>query len=183
MPIFSNPAYRGVSYSDALLEAAAVAPIDYLTLYAYELWHPTLDEPIYFVNDLQDLEATIEADATRNAGVTVTFLGVLLAMQRPEESDTDASPQVSLSREGVSGILKVALDTARGSTDPWELIERVFTTDDLSGPAKLPPMIYNLSAAQMASAGASISAGFGDFANVSVPTKTFRREKYPTLDF
>jgi hypothetical protein len=108
---------------------------------------------------------------------------VLLAMQRPEESDTDASPQVSLSREGVSGILKVALDTARGSTDPWELTERVYTTDDLSGPAKLPPMIYNLSAAQMASAGASISAGFGDFANVSVPTKTFRREKYPTLDF
>ena len=70
MPTY-NPVLRGVAMSVAYAEAAAVAPIQRAMLWAYELWHPTLAEPIYFVNDRADLAATIEAGAARNAEVRV----------------------------------------------------------------------------------------------------------------
>jgi hypothetical protein len=182
MPTFSGT-YKAVQLSDAYKQAAAIAPVYRAMLFAYELWHPTLAAPVYFVNDRADLTATIEATAARNAGTAQTFVGCLLQMQRPEESESAASPSVSLQREGVSGLLKAALDTARGSLVPWQLIERVYASDDLTGPAKLPVATYYLSTAALTSASASVTASYGDPANVSIPIKTFRREKYPTLDF
>lgn len=182
MPTY-GAAYKGVRFSAALKQAATIAPIRRAILYAYELWHPTLDEPIYFVDNKEEIVAQTEVTAERNPGTFQTFVACLLGMQRPEESDTAASPEVTLNREGVSGILKEALDGARDSLEPWELVERVYASDDLSGPAKLPPAVYLLSSASLSGGGASIRASYGDPGNVSIPTRTFRREKYPSLDF
>jgi len=180
MPTY-KPALRGVRFTEAYAQAAAVAPIGRAMLAAYELWHPTLSAPVRFVDDLTDLTATLEATAPRNASTAQTFIACRLTIGRPEESDTAASPEVTLAREGVSGILKAALDTARGSIVPWTLIERLYASDDPSGPAKLPVLTYQISQAQMNGAGVSIKASFGDAVNVSVPTRTFRREQYPGL--
>lgn len=182
MPTFTGT-YKAVRQSDAYKQAAAIAPVYRAMLFAYELWHPTLAAPVYFVNDDVDMTATIESTASRNAGTAQVFIGVRLAMQRPEESDSAGSPQVSLSREGISGVLASALATARGSLIPWELVERVYASDDLTGPAKLPVATYFLSAANLSAGGASVTAAYADPANVSVPRLTFRRESYPTLDF
>lgn len=180
MPTYLPP-LRGVEQSIAYAEAAAIAPIQRAMLWAYELWHPTLTEPIYFVNDTNALHATIEDDAARNAGTEQEFLACLLDVQRPEESDAAESPQVTLAREGVSGLLADAFAAARGSLVPWELVERCYASDDTSAPAKLPALTYHLSSATLSGNAASVTASFADFGNVSVPRLTFRRKQYPGL--
>jgi hypothetical protein len=180
MPTYLPP-LRGVSYSHAYAEASAIAPITRAMLWAYELWHPTLAAPIYFVDDRADLVATIEAGAPRGAGTSPTFVACPLSIGRPEESDGAASPEVNLSREGVSGLLKQAFDAARGSLVPWVLIERLYASDDTSGPAKLPVLTYQLNGSDITGAVATIRASFADPANVSIPRLTFRRAEYPGL--
>lgn len=181
MPTYQPP-LRGVALSVAYAEAAAIAPIARTMLWAYELWHPTLAEPIYFVNDQADLSATIEAGAARNAGTVQTFLACLLELRRPEESDAQASPKVTLTREGVSGILAQAFADARGSLVPWELVERLYASDDTAAPAKLPVATYHLSSATLSGTSAAVEASYADFGNVSIPRLSFRREEYSGLE-
>lgn len=174
---------RGVTITEAYQEAAAVAPITRAMLYAYELWHESMgsDGPVRFVNDKADLLATLEADAPRDPGDEVEFVACPLSSERPEESDTAASPTVKLGRPDVAGLLKAALDDARGSLEPWTLIERVFASDDTSTPALLPPLTYELTAAQIAGAAAQLTAQYDDDANESIPRITFKRQEYPGL--
>lgn len=173
---------KGVTMKEAALEAAAIAPIGRAMLYAYELWHPSLAEPIYFVNDVRALNARIEATADRNAATIVEFIACPLSMQKPEESDSAENPKVVLSRNGISGLLSDALDAARGDRQKWELIEREYASDVLTGPAKLPPRKYNLDAAGMTQLQADFTASHADFANEGIPRATFRRDEYPGLD-
>ena len=181
MPSYNTP-LRGVAQSVAYAQAAAIAPIQRAILWAYKLWHPSLASgPIYFVNDKADLSATIEAGAARNAGTVQVFVACLLSLQRPEESDAASTPQISLAREGISGILSGAFKASRGSLVPWQLIERCYASDDTTGPAKLPVGNYELSANTISGVAASVSASFADHANVSIPRLTFRREKYSGL--
>jgi hypothetical protein len=177
MPTY-QPARNGVSLSDAFAEAAAVAPIQRVMLWCYELRHPSLAEPARFVNDKNSLLATLESDAPANPGEQVEFLACLLDAERPEESDSAASPEITLTREGVSGILAQAFRAGRGSLEPWELTERVYASDDTSAPAKLPVATYILSANEIGPLTASLKANFADPANISIPRLTFRREQY-----
>lgn len=172
---------RGVSLSEAWQEGVASAPIKRVMLYAYELWHPTLTEPIRFVNDLADLVATLESTAPRDASTAVTFLACPLEMNRPEESDTAESPSVSLTRPDVAGLLKAARDNARGSTDPWTIIERVYASDVLSAPAQLPPQSFEITMSDLSGGTAQITASYDDEVSESVPRLTFKREEYPGL--
>lgn len=172
---------KGVTLTQALQEAAAIAPLGRAMLYAYELWHPTLAEPIRFVNDKADLSATLEAGAPRDASTEVEFVACPLSLERPGESDTEATPQVRMSRPDIAGILKTALDAARGTLEPWILIERLYASDDTSGPALLPPLQFEVNVADIAGAAAGITASFDDEANEAVPRITFKRSEYPGL--
>lgn len=172
---------RGVTFTEAWQEAAAIAPITRTILLAYELWHPTLVEPIRFVNDLEDLTATLEADAPRNAGEAVTFVACQVSMKRPEESDTAASPSLELSRPDVAGLMNAALKAAAGSFESWILIEREFASDDTTGPARLPPLSLELESVTMGDTDLAIAAQFDDDFNVAIPRLTFKRSEYPGL--
>lgn len=172
---------KGVTLTEALQEAAAIAPVSRAMLYAYELWHVSLAEPIRFVNDTADLVATLEADAPRDAGAEVEFIACPLEFKRPEESESSATPTVELSRPDVAGLLKIALDGARGSLQPWTLIERLYASDDLSGPALLPPLSFELVQVDLSASAAGIRAQYDDDANVAVPRITFKRDEYPGL--
>lgn len=172
---------RGVTLAQALQEAAAVAPIYRQMIYAYELWHPTMSEPVYFVNDNADLEAFIEAEAERSPGAEALFLSCPLSVARPEEGDQPESPKLSMSRPDLSARIKPLLDAARGSTQPWVLIERLYASDDLSLPALLPPLQVELTTVDMVGPQVQISAQFDDDGAVAVPAITFRRNEYPGL--
>lgn len=172
---------RGVTLKEAWQEAAASAPVNRLMLYTYEVWHESMAEPIRFVNDNVDLQATLEADAPRDPGLEVIFMACPVDLKRPEESDTAASPSIELARPDVGGILKAALDAARGSLEPWTIIERAYVSDDLTEPAVLPPQTFEISGAEIAGGAARLTAQFDDEVNTAVPRTTFKREEYPGL--
>jgi hypothetical protein len=150
-------------------------------LEAYELWHPSFDEPIRFVNDIAPLTATLEDTAPRNASQAVEFLAVPMTVDRPEESDTAANPSVTLARPDVSGLLKTALDKARGSLASWELIERVYASDDLAAPAIRPTRVYQVKSFTLSLDSSSMEASYLDHANQGIPRLTFKRQFYPGL--
>ena len=172
---------RGVTLAEALQEAAAIAPISRQMIYTYELWHPTLSAPLYFVNDNADLAAFIEVTAARNPGVEVTFLSCPLAVVRPEESDQPASPKLSMSRPDLAHLLRPLLDAARGSLDTWVLIERLYASDNLAQPAMLPPLQVELTNVDMVGSALQIEAQFDDDGTLAIPSQTFRRNEYPGL--
>lgn len=172
---------RGVTLAQALQEAAAVAPITRQMIYCYELWHPTLVSPVYFVNDNADLLATIEVAAARNANTEVEFLSCPMSVTRPEESDQPESPKITLSRPDLAGMMRPLLDAARGSLDPWIIIERLYASDDLTGPALLPPLEVELTSIDMVGSALQLSAQFDDDGAFAVPAITFRRAQYPGL--
>jgi len=176
-----NVTRRGVTLTEAIQEAAAIAPVQRVMLYAYELWHPTMSEPVRFVNDIAPLLATLESEAPRDAGETVEFDACPIEFQRPEESDSAATPTIELSRGDVAGVLKAGVDAARGSLEPWQLIERMYASDDLSGPALLPPLSFELVRVDISGAAASVAAQYDDDFNTAVPRITFQRTEYPGL--
>jgi hypothetical protein len=180
MPIYL-PARAGVVYSVAFAESAAIARLQYLMLETYELWHPSFDEPIRIVNDVTAITAVLEATAPRNPGEAVAFLAVKMTVDKPEESDTAENPSIGLSRPDLSGILKNALDKARGSLVPWDIIERVYASDDLTAPAILPPRAYQMKNVSLSVALANMQASYDDHANEAIPRLTFKREFYPGL--
>ena len=172
---------RVVTLAEALQEAAAIAPIYRQMIYTYELWHPTLSAPLYFANDNADLDAFIEVTAERNPGVETTFLSCPLAVARPEEGDQPESPKLAMSRPDLAGLLRPLLEAARGSTLPWVLIERLYASDDLSGPAMLPPLQVELTSVDFVGSALQIAAQFDDDGTLAIPATTFRRVEYPGL--
>lgn len=173
---------KGVTFSDAYTEAIGSAPLQRAMLYAYELWHPSFDAPVRFVNDTAPLMATLEPGAPRNAGEVVEFLACTLVMERPTESDSAAAPQLKLQKPGVSSLLKDALDKARGSLVPWELIERVYASDNTTELAQSPPLTLSPSSVKLDALAGSFVASIADQANIAIPATTFKRTEYPGLE-
>lgn len=182
MPDYKSPRH-GVSLSEALHEAANVAPISRVMLNTFELYHPlgTPAGPVYVVNNYVALLATKEVDADRDAGLEVEFMASSIAIERPEESDTAAAPQITLTVTNVSGFMSDALRLARGSLEPWVIIERVYAEDDTTAPAILPPMQLLVISVGIDAENVSLRCSFGDPANVAVPRTTFKRSEYPGL--
>ena len=181
MPTYMPPR-RGVRITEAYAEAAAVAPLQRAMLHCFELWHPTMAEPVRVVRNYEPLLATLEEDAPRDPDTEVEFLACMLKVERPPESDEASMPEVAFNVDNVNGLLKRALDTARGSRELWEVIERVYASDDTSGPATLPVLSLTFSRATMQEGTASLIAGYGDPVNVNVPALTFKPEEYVGLN-
>lgn len=183
MPVYRNPEH-GISQSEALAEAAVIAPTEDVVVITYELYHPlgTPDGPIYVVANMVPLSAKIEADADRNAGTYVSFIPIQLEDERPEESDSSPSGETKLTISNVGGILSEAVRSARESLVPWVLIERWYIGSDLSGPAQLPPSSFFVVGFDIDPNGtASLTCSYGDSSNVAVPKTTYKRSEYPGL--
>lgn len=180
MPTYQDPR-AGVAYSEDLLRAAAIAPTDLAMLETFEVWHSSLAEPIYLVANNEDFTATKEADAERDPGATVTFIAAPISFTPPEENDQAAKPETSLVFSNVSDIVSSAMRDARGSLDPWIIVGRVFASTDTTGPAQLPPLTLYIESMSISGNEVTMTLGYGDPADVSVPVFKFRRVEYPTL--
>jgi hypothetical protein len=177
MPAYLQP-MNGVSLSEAAAEAAAVAPIQRAMLHTFELNHSSLSQPLRVVNDYQDLQAYLEAGSPNTP---VLFWAADVKVTRPEESDTAATPTITLTIGNVGGVMSTAIKNADGSLDTWTVTERIYASDDLTAPAVLPPMVLTVTSAAMDGTTCSFNCSFGDPANVSVPALSFKRREYPGL--
>jgi hypothetical protein len=175
------PKYRGIQLSEALAQSATYAPVTYAVLSAFELYHPTLSAPVRFVRNHESITAQLEATAPINPSTYVTFLAASVEPTPPEESDVAATPEVSLTISNVSGLVSEALKVARDSLEPWTLIERLYASNDLTGPARLPTMKLELDRVRVADTHVVLRASFGDPVNIAIPKLTFKVTEYPGL--
>lgn len=177
------PAVRGVRYSLALLEASAVSPDHRAMLETFEIYHEdgTPAGAIYLVANPVDIVAAKEATADRDAGVAVRFTAAQILSEVAEESDGAPAPERGLRLGNVQGVASLALRRGRGSLVPWEIQERLYASDDLTGPAILPILSLLIGKAVITSLEVAFTATYGDPANVSVPGILFRRAEYSTL--
>ena len=181
------PEENGLTLSEALAEAAYAAPITRAMLTTYELWHASMSAPVRVVVDEQPLSAVLEADAPRNPGEDVVFLASRVTHEIPEESDQAQSPEIILRVDNVTGYIADALRTARNQTDPairdspWQLIERVYASDDTTAPHILPVFKTSVRRIVMQGPTAVLTAAYRDSVNTSIPAITFTPESYPGL--
>lgn len=184
MPVFNAPIH-GLNLSEALKEAAAIAPVGRAVLYAYELWHPTMSEPVRVVRNHEPITAGLEEFAPRNVGEFVTYMASAIRVSRPPEGDQAEAPSINITVDNVSAELTQALRVARqsviGALQQWELIERVYCSDDLTAPDIDPPSTFTLSQVTYDAVTATLTANFGDPVNVGIPALTFKPEEYPGL--
>lgn len=175
MPTFSDP-INGVSLSDALKEAATHAPSNRVMLATYEFVHVSFTSRALVVVNHDDIVAKDEN------GVTVTYSAIAgLRAEGLEESDKASAPLLKLTLDGVSQAIVSKLDAALPGFDTITLIERVYASDDLTGPAILPPTKALIRTGSVTETTVSVEAGFGDPANQPFPRETYTRLKYPGL--
>lgn len=159
-----------------------MAPADRAILDTFELYHPVLAEAVRVVHNFEDIDATLEADAPREAGEEVNFIACAVRTTRSEESDTAASPEITLQVDNVSGIMSDALKMSRESLEPWELIHRIYCDDDFTGPAIVPPLRLQVLTVDVTTTTVTLHCQYADFVNTAVPVATFKLSEYPGLD-
>lgn len=186
MPSFRSP-INGVAFSAAYAEAISVAPITRVMLPTYEMRHPLfVDEngtpyTPRIVNDHADLTATLEADAPVNAGETVTFTALPVEVSGPDESDSGQTPAITFAIDGVSQLLVRQLDFALSSLVPVELTERIYASDDLSGPAVTPVLTMTLRDVVVTDTRVTARAVFYDPSARGFPRAEYVSAQYPGL--
>jgi hypothetical protein len=181
------PKINGLRISAAYAEAMASAPITRVMLSTYEFNHPNFRdtlgavESIRIVNDFTDLVATIEAGAPMDAGTEVTFTAVPCTVTGPGEGDTGEAQVISLTVDGVSGELAAQLDLALGSNVPVTVLERIYASDDLAGPAQLPVLEMILRNVNVSDVSVTAQPTFFDASNSTFPRTEYSKAEYPGL--
>lgn len=179
MPIYL-PKYRGVQLSEALQQAAAIAPIGYAMLSAFEARHP-LVSPIRFVHNHESIRATLEATAPVQAGEEVLFVASSVEKVTPTESADAGTPEITINISNVSGQVTQALRQTRESLAPWEITERIYASNDLTGPAINPPITLEISRVTVFDYYVTLTASYRESTNIAIPRLTFKLEEYPGL--
>lgn len=186
MPTYLDPV-NGSAISEAYAEAMTSAPIRRVMLATYEFRHPNfLDEhgavtAIRIINDFVNVTATLEADAPMDPGEAVEFTALPVTVTGPEEGDTGTVPSISLTVDGVSGHISEHLDQALLSAVPIEVTERIYASDDLTGPHRLPVITMILRGISVGDVTMSATASFFDTSNTTFPRKEYTTAEYPGL--
>lgn len=187
MPTF-NPPLNGASFSAAYAEAIAVAPISRVMLPTYELRHPGFIDPatgllyaVRIVNDHADLLARLEAGAPIDAGTYVTFSALPVEVSGPDESDSGQTPAITFAVDGVSQLLVQQLDYALATLIPVTVTERIYASDDLTGPAVTPVLTMTLRDVVVTDTRVTAKAVFYDPSNVGFPRQEYTQSQYPGL--
>ena len=180
MPTFLTP-INGVAFSAAYAEAIATATITRVMLATYELRHPAFlqDGVLYtprIVNDHADLRARLEATAPVDASTYVTFTALPVEVSGPDESDSGTAPSISIAIDGVSPLLVQQLDYALSGLVPVLMTERIYASDDLSGPAVMPVLTMTLRDVVVTDTRVTAKTVFYDPSN-----RGFPRQEYTTV--
>lgn len=180
MPTY-RPANYGIQLSEALAQAAAVAPVSRAIISCLEFRHPSV-APVRLCANTTDLTVTHEAGAALNPSAAAEYLAAPITVGIPEESPGAGAPQIVVTVAHINNAIREALEATRGSLEPWTVTERLYASDDLSGPARLPPLTLEVLQVEFPGGPvASITCGYSDPANRAVPRLTFRSSQYPGL--
>lgn len=186
MPSY-QPAINGVKVSAAYAEAMSSAPVTRVMQSTYELNHSSFKdangnpESIRIVNDFADITATLEATAPMNPGAAVVFTALPCTVSGPDEGDSGVAQAISITIDGVSGEISKQLDYALGTTEPVKVLERIYASDDYSGPAQLPVLEMILRNVNVGDVSVTAQPTFFDASNNTFPRIEYSKAEYPGL--
>lgn len=177
-----------MSYSDAIAEAYASAPLDDITIDTIELYHPSFIDTegnptaVRVAQGYDDWVLKLENEAIMNAGQYVTFLGCEFSFTMPEFSD-DSSPTIELTISNVSREIARYLELAQSSIaiDPIKLTYRPYLASDTSKPQMDPPIVMELSEVDVDVFQATGTASLADVHNAAFPNKVYDYARFPGL--
>lgn len=180
MPTY-RPASYGIQLSEALSEAAAAAPVDRAIISVLEFRHPA-HPPIRVTDEPDGITVTHEAGAPLAPGQAVEYLQAPVSVSVPDEGPAAGSPRVTITLAMLNAEVKAALDATRESLARWTVTERLYASDDLTAPARLPPLTLEVTAVEFPGQPvAQLTCSFGEPSLRAVPGLTFRGSQYPGL--
>lgn len=169
------------TFSAAIREAYASAPVNEVILHTLELWHDGFTDPIRVVRDAVPLDAKIEATAPRDPGAVVTFTAMAFDLTPPEVT-TEGLARCKLEFDNVSREIGAALDLAVIAGGPITVIYRAYLADEaMDGPENDPPLTLTLSRVVVTPLRVSAEAGFPDLLNRSFPGEDYDLDRFPGL--
>ncbi len=186
MPTYIAPV-NGVSFSNAYAEAITVSLTGRVMLPTYELRHPSFVDAlgalyaIRIVNDHADLTAQLEASAPVNPSTYVTFSALPVEVSGPDESDSGQTPAITFAIDGVSQLLVQQLDYALATLIPVTVTERIYASDDLTGPAVTPVLTMTMREVVVTDTRVTAKAVFYDPSNRGFPRQEYTADLYPGL--
>lgn len=134
------------SLSDALAEAAALAPTEEIIRHTLEIRHPDFvddngdPDSVWMVADSEELIAPLEDDAPIKGGETVTWspVGFTFALAAIEPGTT---PEIEITIDGVNRTLIRYLDLAMESGQPITLAYRPYLDSAIEDGPQMDPVL------------------------------------------
>jgi len=174
------------SLSAAIREAYAAAPSDVVILHTLELRHPSFEDDagnptaIRVVRDHQDLTARLEASASLDGAVMVTFVALAFDLSLPP-IDIAPVPEITVTLDNVSREIARHLDAAAVSQDKIEITYRPYLSTDLEGPQMDPPITLVLTEVEANALQVTGRARMLDIGNKTFPNETYTAKRFPGL--
>lgn len=173
------------SLTDALAEAAALAPADEVIHHTLEIRHPDFEDEdgnptsIFIVQDTEDLTAPIEEGAPIKGGEWVTFVAFLFSLALLS-TEPGVTAEAEITVDGIDRSVIAQIDRAIESGEPITIVYRVYLDTALdAGPQRIDKFELGDISISTTSLKAKIRAGLdlrGRF-----PRRIFTAAEFPGL--
>lgn len=157
--------------------SAPEAQREYRTI---EMYHPDFSELLRFVKDFKDIDLTLESNAPRNPGASVTFTALSMNLNEPgENGKIEQSLTVELGAVGNEVNDQLSQITETGALQSVELIYRKYYSGDLSEPV----LVLSLTVSDISFKGYEAVTFTGEDTNFAVKRagELYTLERFPTL--
>jgi uncharacterized protein DUF1833 len=175
------------SLTDALAEAAALAPAGEVIRHTLEIRHPDFTDDdgnpdsVWLIADTEGLRAPLEADAPIRPGEWVSFTASAFSFAlMPIEAGT--TPEIEITLDGVNRSLLQYLDTAMASGKPLVLAYRPYLDSQIAaGPQKDPVPTFEASDITVSVNSLTVKARTGIDLRGSFPVRLYALAAFPGL--
>lgn len=158
----------------------ASAPSGLVLIETLELLHASFPSPIRITNQLQDIQATLEASAPEDAGQAVTFTAASFQLILPRAGE-GGSQSIDITISNIDQVAADYLQIAMDNPGPVTLIYRLYVSDDLSAPAEDPPTRLTLESAVADAQKVVAKARNADNINRKFPAYIYNIFEHPGL--
>jgi len=175
-----------MSYTEALKEAYASAPVDELELVTLEIHHPSFEDDegnptaIRVVQADRDYDLRLEPTAPLNGGEVVTFQKCGFEVQDPGFAENKV-PILPITISGVSREITKYLEEAIQTRAPLIVYMRPYIESDPDQPAMEPPYRFELTNVSVDVFQVTGECNLKDVYNFPFPNRKYTPEDFPGL--
>lgn len=174
--------------TDALAEAAALAPDDEVFWETIEFRHPSfVDEngdpdSLRLVANTEDLVAPLEADAPIKGGQYVTFHKSAFSGALRPAIEPGATPEIEITIDNVNRAIMEYLDLAMAAAVPLVMAYRIYLDTAIEdGPQRDPVDTFEVSEVTVGVNSVTVKARTGIDLRGAFPVRTYDINSFPGL--